>query len=202
MGKRDETRALIIEKTAPVFNRRGYSGTSLSDMTAATGLTKGSIYGNFTDKDEVALQAFAYNIRQRKRNILREMRRMGDSPLARLYAYPRVFRRTYNDIFLHGGCPIINTTMDADDTMPALQAASRRVVEEWRAALVDLIKRGVRSGEIQAGVRPARQASLLISLLEGGLWMAKATGKKQDLMHALDHFEELLDGMAAGESSL
>src|ERR1700722_8888899 len=62
ISKAERTRQFIIEKTAPIFNKKGYAGTSLSDITAATGLTKGSIYGNFADKDEVALAAFDYNI--------------------------------------------------------------------------------------------------------------------------------------------
>ncbi|WP_431210474.1 TetR family transcriptional regulator [Puia sp. P3] len=61
MSKAEKTREFIIQKTAPIFNKKGYAGTSLSDMTEVTGLTKGSIYGNFADKDEVALAAFAYN---------------------------------------------------------------------------------------------------------------------------------------------
>ena len=61
MSKAEETKAFIIEKIAPVFNKKGYAGTSLSDMTEATGLTKGSIYGNFSNKDEVALAAFDHN---------------------------------------------------------------------------------------------------------------------------------------------
>ena len=58
MSKAEKTRQFIIEKTAPIFNKKGFAGTSLSDMTEATGLTKGSIYGNFADKDEVAMAAF------------------------------------------------------------------------------------------------------------------------------------------------
>ena len=61
MNKAERTRQYIIEKTAPIFNKKGYAGTSLSDMTGATGLTKGSIYGNFNDKDEVALAAFDHS---------------------------------------------------------------------------------------------------------------------------------------------
>jgi TetR/AcrR family transcriptional repressor of nem operon len=34
----------------------------MSDLTAATGLTKGSIYGNFKDKNDVAVHAFQHNI--------------------------------------------------------------------------------------------------------------------------------------------
>ncbi|RKM92681.1 TetR/AcrR family transcriptional regulator, partial [Aquimarina sp. AD10] len=61
MIRSEKTRQLIIKKTASIFNKKGYTGTYLSDLTNATGLTKGSIYGNFKDKNEVALEAFRYN---------------------------------------------------------------------------------------------------------------------------------------------
>ncbi len=54
-SKAERTRKFIVERTAPIFNMKGYSGTSLTDLTAATGLTKGSIYGNFENKDDVAI---------------------------------------------------------------------------------------------------------------------------------------------------
>ena len=43
----EKTRQFIIETTASLFNKKGYAGTSMSDLTEATKLTKGSIYGNF-----------------------------------------------------------------------------------------------------------------------------------------------------------
>src|SRR5215204_2574009 len=70
VSKADQTKAFIIEKTAPLFNTKGYEGTSMSDIEAATGLTKGSIYGNFTNKDEVALAVFDFNL-QKIDNIIR-----------------------------------------------------------------------------------------------------------------------------------
>ena len=51
-----------LEKIAPIFNKNGYVGTSLSDITQATGLTKGAIYGNFKDKEALAIEAFNFNI--------------------------------------------------------------------------------------------------------------------------------------------
>jgi AcrR family transcriptional regulator len=44
-----------------LFNTKGYNSTSLSDITQATGLTKGSIYGNFENKDQVAIEVYKYN---------------------------------------------------------------------------------------------------------------------------------------------
>ena len=33
----ERTRQLIIESAAPIFNKKGYAGTSMSDLTTATG---------------------------------------------------------------------------------------------------------------------------------------------------------------------
>ena len=61
LSKAERTRQFIVETTSGIFNKKGYAGTSLSDLTEATGLTKGSIYGNFKNKEEVAVAAFEYN---------------------------------------------------------------------------------------------------------------------------------------------
>lgn len=59
--KAQRTTAFIIKTVAPVFNKHGYIGTSMSDLTEATGLTKGALYGNFENKEALALAAFQYN---------------------------------------------------------------------------------------------------------------------------------------------
>ncbi len=58
LTKAERTRQYIIASTAEIFNKKGYEGTSLTDLTSATKLTKGSIYGNFRNKEEVAAAAF------------------------------------------------------------------------------------------------------------------------------------------------
>jgi hypothetical protein len=40
--KAEKTSEFIIQKVAPIFNKHGYSGTSMSDLTNATKLTKGA----------------------------------------------------------------------------------------------------------------------------------------------------------------
>ncbi|MGE8424802.1 MAG: TetR/AcrR family transcriptional regulator, partial [Sphingobacterium siyangense] len=59
--KSENTKQLIIEKTSTVFNVKGYAGTSIKDVMSATGLSKGCVYGNFENKDEIALSVFDYN---------------------------------------------------------------------------------------------------------------------------------------------
>jgi AcrR family transcriptional regulator len=47
----EQTRQLIVETATHLFARRGFYGTSISDLTQAVGLTKGALYYHFKDKD-------------------------------------------------------------------------------------------------------------------------------------------------------
>src|SRR6201988_4940007 len=60
MRKGERTRREILRNAAPLFNTKGYEGTSLSDLMAATGLQKGGIYRHFSSKEELAAEAFDY----------------------------------------------------------------------------------------------------------------------------------------------
>src|SRR5579883_470640 len=114
MSKAEKTRAFIVEKTAPIFNKKGYAGTSLTDMTEATGLTKGSIYGNFENKDEVALAAFDHNLSKVRGIISAEMDKF-NTIREKLLVYVDVYENYMHYPFPQGGCPILNTAIEADD---------------------------------------------------------------------------------------
>src|ERR1700731_1882721 len=53
-------RRRIVEQSAAVFNQHGYSGTSMSELMAATGLEKGGLYRHFASKQDLAAAAFDY----------------------------------------------------------------------------------------------------------------------------------------------
>src|ERR1700753_3374417 len=103
MSKAEQTKQFIIEKTAPIFNTKGYAGTSVSDMTEATGLTKGSIYGNFANKDEVALAAFDYKKRKWQDTTRKEASRHS-TVIDRLLGYIDVYENFLRHPFPVGGC--------------------------------------------------------------------------------------------------
>src|SRR3954470_8239628 len=109
--KAEKTKQFIVEKTAPIFNRKGFAGTSLNDLTDATGLTKGSIYGNFANKDEVALAVFDYNL-----SLLRcaTHAAMADSTNAvdKLLKMANFYRQEFKKTLARGGCPILNTSVE------------------------------------------------------------------------------------------
>ncbi|MBI5343155.1 MAG: TetR family transcriptional regulator, partial [Deltaproteobacteria bacterium] len=48
-----KTREQIIEESLQIFSVKGYFNTSINDILAATGLTKGGLYGHFASKEEL-----------------------------------------------------------------------------------------------------------------------------------------------------
>ena len=176
MNKAERTRQFIIEKTAPVFNIKGFAGTSLSDMSEATGLTKGSIYGNFTDKDEVALACFEYNYKTVREAVAREMaQRAGYRE--KLLVYVDVYSNPKKYTLLAGGCPVLNTTAEADDTHPRLRARAGEAVVDWKHRITQLIGAGIAAGEFKPTTNAEQSALTIIALLEGMIVISKATAK-------------------------
>lgn len=193
MSKAEKTRQFIIEKTATLFNTKGYFSTSLSDITEATGLTKGSIYGNFENKDEVAIEVYKYNSGVLRKNLSRSFSDEFPTMTDKLYAFVSFYRKNWKFVFQSGGCPLMNAATESDDTFPELKNQVKRSFEVWIKTISDIITTGQESGEFRIEINPDDYASLFIILLEGGILLSKTTGNEKHLNLALDKILELTD---------
>ena len=192
MGKAEQTRQYIIEKTSLVFNRKGYAGTSLTDLTKATGLTKGSIYGNFQNKDEVAIAVFEYNLGLITADIRKEVNSR-QSALDKLLVYPRYYRSIYKSVMQRGGCPILNTSVESDDTHPVLREKVSNAIRSWKNNLVNIINKGMEQGEFATDIDPGKYADLIIGLVEGGIMLSKVTGDPCFILNAVEDVEHKIE---------
>ena len=192
LSKAERTRQFIIEKTAVVFNKKGYAGTSLSDLTEATGLTKGSIYGNFESKEDVALAVFDFNtlrVREKIQQLIDKESTFHDKLL--------VYTKVYSDSVLaeRGGCAILNTAIEADDTNNLLKDKASKAIIRWKKNIVEIIQGGITAGEFKADVDVNQSALSIIALIEGGIMIGKVTGSKANLEHILATVKLLIDQM-------
>lgn len=194
LSKSERTRQFIIETTAGIFNQKGYAGTSMSDLTTATGLTKGSIYGNFENKEEVALAAFDYNL-SLLRNITGPKIKEAKTWTDKLMVYAKVYHSFNRAPFPPGGCPILNTAVDADDTNNLLKDRVAKAILLWKNNVELLIKSGIKDGEFKANTDHHRMALSIIALIEGGIMIARATNSMASLDTVLDTVADLIHSM-------
>ena len=188
MIRSEKTRQFIIEQTASIFNKKGYTGTYLSDLTTATGLTKGSIYGNFKDKNEVAVEAFRYNYRNLSGTIMECM-----APFERadekLIAFLNSYKANHIRLFEEGGCAVLNTSVDADDGNELLKNEARKALQNWQSTIVNIIERGIVKNELKQ-VNASDFALKMIAMIEGSIMLAKILNDPDILARNMTAFGE------------
>jgi TetR/AcrR family transcriptional repressor of nem operon len=192
LSKADKTRIHIIEKAAPLFNAKGYAATSMSDILKATGLAKGGIYGNFSSKDEIASEAFDYSY-QKVMDAIRFKTRQHTTASGKLNAIYQFYRNYTVNPEINGGCPILNTAIDADDNLPFLKRKAADALREILTALEIIITAGVESGEFYNTLDARKEALFIFGLIEGGIMMSKLTDSPVMLNGLLDNLKEHLN---------
>jgi AcrR family transcriptional regulator len=166
------TRRRIVHEAAGLFNTRGFAGTSMGDVSAATGLEKGGVYNHFDSKDALALAAFEYAATLVLDRVEAAVRSRTDGP-GQLEAMFDVYRRLPEEPFVKGGCPILNTAVEADDTHPTLRSRARGAMNAWIAITRRAIETGKADGAFRSDVDAAAAAAAIVAGLEGGVLLAK-----------------------------
>ena len=193
MSKGEITRNRIIELAAPLFNQRGYAGCSMQDVMEATGLKKGGLYRHFSSKEELASEAFRYSLAQATK-IRTDHLDASLGALERLRDVIEQFVEKPSPV--PGGCPILNTAIDADDGNAVLRSMAREGLKEWRSRIEKIVREGISSGEIRKDLEPRALANTVIATLEGALMIARLEASRTALNDAKTHLARLLKDAA------
>ncbi len=161
-----------------LFNTKGYRATSLSDITKATGMTKGAIYGHFLNKEEVAEAGFEYAVNKITRKLTEVIRRAETAP-EKLRAIADYYADYVMNPPIQGGCPILNTAVEADDDHPHLRSKVVRFIGIMRESLQKIIHRGIKEGQIRPDIHVEEVAVLFYAAIEGAIMMSRVEGDNQ-----------------------
>lgn len=179
---------MIVEKAAPIFNRKGYAATSMNDILDATGLTKGGFYGNFKSKEEVAIEAFDYSLGKVKEGIRFKIKQETTAS-GKLFAMMDFYHNYSIRPIIPGGCPLLNTAIDSDDTMPALKEKAALAMNELLESFKFIIERGIQSGEFYKNINASHEAELFFAIIEGGVMMSKLNNNPATLNRLLENIK-------------
>lgn len=196
MRKGERTRQRILERAAPVFNTRGYFGASMSDLVRETGLEKGGLYNHFSSKEELALASFDYAAGIVGARFEAAMRDHAGA-LEKLFAVIDVLGGLAEDPPVAGGCPVLNTAVEADDAHPALKERANEAMTGWLRLVGSIVKEGVAGGELRADADPRATASVVVATLEGALMLSKLCDDPAHMRRAVTHLKEHLGSLAA-----
>ncbi|NAS30863.1 TetR family transcriptional regulator [Flavobacteriaceae bacterium R38] len=191
LTKAEKTSQFIIETVAPIFSKKGYAATSMSDLTNATGLTKGALYGNFKNKEDVALAALNYNLKRLVDKIENKLNAT-QSPLQKLFILTN-FYRYYSDYTRDiGGCPIINIGVDANHQNEILMERVRKVIKKMQVGIANIIEDGKKANEVKSTLDSMLYAKRIFSMIEGAVFMSNTTNDSYYLKDMMNHIDQMI----------
>jgi TetR/AcrR family transcriptional regulator, transcriptional repressor for nem operon len=190
MTKGEATRKRIVEAAAPIFNQHGYEGSSLNDLMEATGLKKGGIYRHFASKEELAAEAFDHSWEAVWNMRLFHVEEKGDG-IDRLKQFITNFVERKSPVA--GGCPVLNTAIDADDGNPVLRARVAKAIRSWTLRLESYVEDAKKECKAKPDVNSKAVATLIIASLEGALMMSRIQKSDEALRLVKSHLTGYLD---------
>jgi AcrR family transcriptional regulator len=159
-----------LDLARDVFWQKGFQGTSLDDITAATGLAKPSLYAAFGDKNALFLKVLD---RYHERIIANAERILNEGPSAReaIERWLRGFVPFCSGIKGSRGCLSINTAADGASE----QKEVRKRVERFNRKLEELLRNRLRADRAQFSdaFDPDSAARTILAIYLGLMVMAK-----------------------------
>jgi AcrR family transcriptional regulator len=170
--KGGETRRRIIEAARELFNERGYASTSMNDLIAAAGLTKGGFYFHFASKRDVAIEVVSSGQEQLRVGVLAaagEYERASEQIVAMVRALVASLenKRAGGMASLERLCTELRLE-GVDD--PAIV----QPLAPWVAATADLFQRAQVEGDMSEDVDPVMAAQFAVGAFCGLEDLARA----------------------------
>ncbi len=191
MRDSEATKKLILKKSANLFNTQGYKATSLSDITKATGLTKGAIYRHFDNKEDLERQA----LRSLSKLMFTEIStsiREAKTFQTKMEAIFQFFENYMNTPLYQGGCPLLNAAIESDDANPVLREQTYNMLSRLRVSMYTLFRNGIKNHQIDAAIDIEYYCTVFIAILEGGIMMSKLERSKNAISHSISHLRKLV----------
>jgi AcrR family transcriptional regulator len=171
----------------------------MGHLIQATGLEKGGIYNHFASKEALALAAFDYAVSLTAQRFAEALEGK-QGAVERLLAIVGVFQQYIDDPTLAGGCPILNTAIEADDAYPPLRERAQAAMTDWHKLIGSTVKAGVQRGELRPDIDPRAVTSVLTAIMEGALMQSKLFGDPIHMRRAVDHISSYIHSLVRDEA--
>ena len=181
-----DSKARLVQAAQELLWERGYAATSPKDIMRRAEVGQGSMYHHFAGKQELAVAALEESARSMRR--AQQVLDAGGSTREVLAAYLRRQRDVLK------GCRMGRMTFDADvlNSPELLQPVTDTFV--WLLnALAEIINHGIEQGEFPQELNARELAALVVSTVQGGYVLARATQDPVSFDAAVEGAIALLD---------
>lgn len=163
--KREERRQQILDAALRCFSRNGFHATTTADIVRESGLSQGALYLYFATKDDIVV-ALADD-RHQGEVFLNALAKSEQDPVAGLMLLVELYGKTLGDqrradmrrVGIQGWAEALRN--------PRIHGSVVEGFSTVRSAIVELIERGQRAGQIRPDIEPDAAARAMIAIFQG-----------------------------------
>lgn len=191
-GRKADARSKLLDAALAVIRAKGYSATSVDELCAAAGVTKGAFFHHFKSKDDLAVAAADHWSEVTGALFAAAPYHDLPDPLDRVLGYVD-FRKS----LLQGDVPaftcLVGTMVqEAYETIPSIRDACERSISGHAATLEADLQAAITA----RGLSPRWTARSLAlhtqAVLQGAFILAKAAGDAAPAADSIDHLRRYL----------
>lgn len=190
---RHESKTRFLQAAAQVIRAKGYTATTVDDVCAAAGLTKGSFFHHFDSKEELALAAADYWTEGAGALFASAPYHAPADPLERLLAYVDFRKALLTGQLVDFTCLAGMMVQEVYDTHPAIREACNRSITGHAETLEPDIAEAMRQYGVTGEWTPRSLALYTQAVLQGAFLLAKAKGGPAVAGECLDHLRRYIE---------
>ena len=159
-------RQAIIVAAEEAFDAHGYAATTVDEVAAKAGISKGNIYNYFRSKEDLFEQVFADVVSKLEADALQ----IFEEPLPAAEKLKRLIDYRFSNM---GACKRIGRLVlefwatAAREQWGRLATTLREMYDRWREQVASILAEGVAQGEFSSEVSSPIAAALIVALLDG-----------------------------------
>jgi len=192
LESRHDSKVRFLTAALHLIRARGYSATRIEDICEAAGLTKGSFFHHFDNKEALALEAVDYWIEGSEALFSTAPHRDHANPVDRLLAYVDFRKALLIGELPDFTCLAGTMVQEVYDTHPSLRNACNRSISSHASTLVPDIEDAMRQRSMHPEWTAKSLALYIQATIQGAFILAKAAHGAAVATECLDHLRRYL----------
>ena len=175
MNKKQDIKALILEKGAEIIHRKGYNHTGIQEILNAANVPKGSFYNYFKSKEDFGLQVIDYFTAHYNQMALRTLEDASVAPLDRIHRFLTEFINYFRSQGCAGGCPIGNLAQEMGDLSSKFSLKLKASIDLMVEAYTRVLAEAQQAGDISESLDVKEAAYFIVASWHGAIIQMKLT---------------------------
>ena len=190
---RPAAKAKLLDAAVSVIRTKGYSATTVDQLCAAAGVTKGAFFHHFDNKDALGVAAAEYWSEMTGALFAAAPYHDHADPLDRVLAYVAFRKAILQGSVPEFTCLVGTMVQETYDTSPAIRDACARSICGHAATLESDIEAAMRARAMSPDWTAKSLALHTQAVLQGAFILAKAQGGPEIAAESVDHLRRYIE---------